>query len=308
MGVGTPKLKAPFPWFGGKSRVAHIVWERFGELDNYVEPFFGSGAVLLGSPRIHRYETVNDADGFVCNFWRAVAADPEQVAKYADWPVNENDLYARHAWLAPRRAELTARLEGDPDYFDAKIAGWWVWGISCWIGDGWCDVVPHRKRPHLSDAGQGVNQRAMAELAHAMRRLAERMRRVRVCCGDWIRIVSGSIVHRKGRAGRRIGVFLDPPYAHVTGRTEKLYGVEMPDTANVREWCVERQDDPDMRIALCGYDGEYDLPAWECVAWKARGGYAGQSRKHDNPNAKRERIWFSPSCVKPQRTLFDAMV
>ena len=40
--------KAPFPWFGGKSRVAHIVWDRFGNVPNYVEPFFGSGAVLLG--------------------------------------------------------------------------------------------------------------------------------------------------------------------------------------------------------------------------------------------------------------------
>jgi site-specific DNA-adenine methylase len=37
-------LKAPFPWFGGKSKVAPIVWERFGDVQNYVEPFFGSGA------------------------------------------------------------------------------------------------------------------------------------------------------------------------------------------------------------------------------------------------------------------------
>ncbi len=40
-------LKAPFPWFGGKSKVASLVWERFGDVQNYVEPFFGSGAVLL---------------------------------------------------------------------------------------------------------------------------------------------------------------------------------------------------------------------------------------------------------------------
>lgn len=39
-------LKAPFPWFGGKSRVAPQVWERFGDVDNYVEPFAGSLAVL----------------------------------------------------------------------------------------------------------------------------------------------------------------------------------------------------------------------------------------------------------------------
>ena len=43
-------LKAPFPWFGGKRRVAHIVWDRFGCVPNYVEPFAGSLAVLLGRP------------------------------------------------------------------------------------------------------------------------------------------------------------------------------------------------------------------------------------------------------------------
>ena len=37
-------LRAPFPWFGGKRRVAPEVWERFGDVPNYVEPFFGSGA------------------------------------------------------------------------------------------------------------------------------------------------------------------------------------------------------------------------------------------------------------------------
>jgi hypothetical protein len=42
---------------------------------------------------------VNDIDGYVSNFWRAVQADPELVAHYADWPVNEVDLHARHRWL-----------------------------------------------------------------------------------------------------------------------------------------------------------------------------------------------------------------
>ena len=43
--------KAPFPWFGGKARIAAQVWQRFGDVRNYVEPFFGSGAVLLNRPR-----------------------------------------------------------------------------------------------------------------------------------------------------------------------------------------------------------------------------------------------------------------
>lgn len=44
------KLKAPFPYFGGKSRVGPIIWDRFGDVKNYIEPFAGSMAVLLGRP------------------------------------------------------------------------------------------------------------------------------------------------------------------------------------------------------------------------------------------------------------------
>ena len=60
-------LKSPFPWFGGKSKVAKIVWDRFGEVPNYVEPFFGSGAVLLNRPHKAGTESINDLDCMVAN-------------------------------------------------------------------------------------------------------------------------------------------------------------------------------------------------------------------------------------------------
>ena len=77
------KLKAPFPWFGGKSKVSELVWQRFGDVSNYVEPFFGSGAVLLARPHDPKIETVNDLDGFVANFWRSMSLAPEAVAEHA---------------------------------------------------------------------------------------------------------------------------------------------------------------------------------------------------------------------------------
>src|SRR5690348_15182552 len=62
------QVKAPFPWFGGKSTVADLVWDRFGNVQNYVEPFFGSGAVLLNRAHPPGTETVNDLDCMVANF------------------------------------------------------------------------------------------------------------------------------------------------------------------------------------------------------------------------------------------------
>lgn len=153
-------LKAPFPYWGGKRRVAHIVWPRFGDVLNYVEPFAGSLAVLLARPYTIRTETVNDKDAYLANFWRAVQYDPDAVAHYADWPVNEADLHARHLWLV-NQTEFRESMMTDPEYYDAKIAGWWVWGISAWIGSGWCDVsgAVFEKRPHLADSGSGIHRK-----------------------------------------------------------------------------------------------------------------------------------------------------
>ena len=328
-------LRAPFPWFGGKRKVAYEVWRRFGAVENYVEPFFGSGAVLLGRPDPSGNETINDADGFVANFWRAVQHDPETTAAHADNPVNENDLHARHAWLVGERETLRARLEGDPDFYDAKIAGWWVWGIACWIGSGFCSgkgpwgVVNrqlvhlgngrgvnrqlvhlgsngqgvNRKLVHLGDNGQGVNRKRV-ELLEYFGALSERLRHVRVCSGDWSRVCGPSVTFKHGLTG----VFLDPPYADTASRTDDLYRVDSAQVAHdVRKWAIEHGKRDDMRIALCGYEGEHELPdSWAVYEWSAGEGFGGQAKER-NGNGKRERIWFSPACLSvDQPSLFDS--
>lgn len=152
-------LKAPFPWFGGKSRVAEVVWQRFGDVPNYVEPFAGSLAVLLSRPHEPRVETVNDKDCYLANFWRALAVDPDQLAHYADWPVNEADLHARHTWLVNSKEaeEWRRRMKTEPGHFDVKIAGWWVWGISQWIGSGWCSRPDWTGRSNAGRAARGFH-------------------------------------------------------------------------------------------------------------------------------------------------------
>ena len=332
-------LRAPFPWFGGKSRVADVVWERFGDVRNYVEPFFGSGAVLLGRACGARgTETVNDLDGFVANFWRAVALDPAAVWRWADSPVNEADLHARHVWLIQQMDDgFTDRLMGDPDFHDAKIAGWWVWGICSWIGSGWCSgdgpwwpdadgklangnagrgvnrQMPHlgdagrgvnRQMPHLSNAGQGVN-RKMPHLGNAgqggpMADLAERMRHVRVACGDWGRVLSDSVTWRHGTTA----VFLDPPYSDEAGHQISYRTTSGTVAHDVREWALANGDNPLLRIALCGYAGEgHDVlvsHGWTAHGWKAKGGYGSQGDGAGRANAARETVWFSPHCLDPK--------
>ncbi len=357
-------MRAPFPWFGGKSRAAELVWGGFGDVANYVEPFAGSLAVLLARPHAPRIETVNDLDCYLSNFWRAVKNAPEEVASWADWPVNEADLHARHRWLVGQE-EFRLRLRREPTYFDARIAGWWVWGICQWIGSGWCtnpegtgrrargvnvseqaarpnlsgDKGVHRrsrdltgaagweKRPRLGEklpragltaklpnvssgfgngTGHGVHAsgKPLEAIGEWMLVLADRLRRVRVCCGDWRRVLGRSATECIGVTG----ILLDPPYGEAAGRDPSLYAEESLSVAqDVRDWALEHGANKKLRIALCGYEGEHEMPKdWQCVEWKAGGGYAGAAGNTEN--ASRERIWFSPHCqrARAQASLFGA--
>lgn len=325
----TLRLKSPYIWMGGKRRVCDDVWERFGKVPNYVEPFFGSGAMLLGRPGgAQGIETANDLNAYLSNFWRAVQNDPDAVASAAADPVSELDLHARGDALFYKGFrlggktgrlilpdEFCERVREDVEFYDARAAGWWVWGQSSWIGDNWgrveCRALPHlgdagmgvnRQLPHLGDAGMGVTDTTRkAAIVAYMRQLAERFSRVRVCCGDWRRVLGPSPTVKLGITA----VFLDPPYA-VEDRAD-VYGSEDSATVahDVRAWCLENGNNPALRIALCGYD-EHDaeMPdTWERFAWKAAGGYASQG-DGSNQNGARESIHFSPACNR-QRSLFD---
>lgn len=313
----TTKLRAPFPWYGGKSRVADVIWQRFGgDVSNYVEPFFGSGAVLLGRPgNKFGTEMINDKDAFVANFWRAVKHDPQAVAEAADWPSNESDLTARHAWLAPKRAELTRRLEGDPDFYDAKIAGWWCWGISAWIGNGWCTndgpwrVIDgqlfnatklglrgacgiQRSRPNSVRHGV-LSAWCKSNVNEVFTALCKRLGNVIILAGDWSRAVSKESL----RFGTHVAVLLDPPYEMSRSR---VYAEDSSTIyAKVARWARDNGNNERLRIALCGYEGSFTKPdGWSEYAWST-----GEcDRRIDTQGARnrsRERIWFSPHCLKP---------
>lgn len=131
-------IRAPFPYYGGKALWAETVWQHFGKVDVYAEPFAGSLAVLLNNPSPARREVVCDTDSLICNFWRALINDPEATAHYADWPAFHPDLTSRHKWLIAWRLEHAHRLMDDAEFYDCKVAGWWVWGIANYIGTGWC--------------------------------------------------------------------------------------------------------------------------------------------------------------------------
>jgi DNA adenine methylase len=302
--------KPPFVYFGGKSPVAQVVWDALGaDVANYVEPFAGSAAVLFLRPQVGNIETINDADGFVSNVWRSIKADSDEVARWADELVSEAELHARHLWLLGQRERLTERLMGDPDFYDAKAAGFWIWGINCWIGSGWCSG----NGPWVAEGGvltlrnpcQGACAERLEWLKGYLAWFADRLRGVRVCCGDWSRVCGPSVTFKHGLTG----VFLDPPYPDTAGRAERLYAVDCEQVAHdACAWAIEQSANPLMRIVLCGYEGSHVMPEdWRVLEWKAAGGYGleGDEDSRGRVNRKRERLWFSPHCISPkERRLF----
>jgi len=318
-------MKPPYPWFGGKSAIMTNVWNRLGDTPNFVDPFLGSNAPLLSRPGWdwqagrwidgrNRIETVNDKDKFVANFWRAVNDDPEAVARWADWPVNETDLHARHLWLVNNES-FAEKMSSDPDYYDSKVAGWWIWGLCQWIGSGWCShpewktrpnirgagMGVHRlkqQRPHLGDAGRGVHRSTEINICEYFKMLCARLRRVRVCCGDWRRVLGPAPTEGNGITS----VILDPPYSMAAGRDNRIYAEDDLSIAHyVRQWAIANGDNPKLKIALFGYEDEHDhlMPAeWERLTWKTQGGYSGLGDGKGRANKAKERVWFSPYCLE----------
>ena len=319
-------MQAPFPYFGGKSSIAHVIWQALGDVRHYLEPFVGSAAVLLARPAEHKgnNEIINDMDCHIVNVWRSIRSKPDEVAFECDYPVSHADLMARHLYLLEHQAELRAKVLSDPEYCDAKMAGYWVWGQSCWIGTGFCDPKCKRstKIPH-TDRNNGVHKSLFwpeigtqipyltnkngictylekhsaapksEKLYEYLHQLSARLRRVTLLCGDWKQGFRTPFVLKEN-----CGIFFDPPYSAEAARYNNIYKHEDLTVAHeVREWC--KQWDGVCKIVLAGYEGEHnelEARGWAKIEWKANGGMANTGKGNDKSNRHRERLWLSPLC------------
>lgn len=309
------KYKAPFPYFGGKSRISDLVWEQFGLVSGYIEPFAGSAAIALANPNYQSLsmEVLNDFDGMVTNAWRAIKFDPEGVKEWVDWPMSELDLHARSEWVETQREELEARLRGegltdlmrkDPHYCDVKIAGWWIWGMCGSIGDAF--IKQKKAKPSITGPRGVFGSTFDPDIV--FEGLARRLKNTRIACGNWKRVLTEGILFYQ----TPVAVFLDPPYA-ATNRHDTYRHESYSIAHEVNDWCHEYGDREDVRIILAGYEGDYDLPnTWKCVPWKTAGGYGNIHRAEGGTtqgreNASRERLWISPSC-QPNMNFLDTFV
>ena len=263
-------MRPAFRYFGCKQRIADEIWRRLGDPAHYFEPFAGSLATLLARPTLAKHEYVGDTDCMIANFFRAAKNAPAKVALHAEYPPSSIDLKGRIRWLEGRRKTLEHDLLSDPEYFDAKCAGWYAWMQSVRVHNG--NSVCLGTKAGVCRPGESTHG--------YFARLAERLQNVTIYHGDWGRLARAAL--RLCRASL-CAALLDPPYK-IACRDIYHHGSKKV-CGPVKRWAVAAAS-PKLRIALCGYEGDYDMPKdWTEIPWKGR--FVGQ----------RERIWFSPHCL-----------
>jgi hypothetical protein len=145
----------------------------------------------------------------------------------------------------------------------------------------------------------GVQEPYNTNIYTWFRQLSERLRNVRVVCGDWTRVCGGNWQDNMGT----VGIFFDPPYG-IEDRDTGIYRQESLTVAgDVAKWCLERGKLKTYRIVLAGYVEEHEWLlgyGWRMETWTAGGGYgmtARQAGTQGQTNRFREALFFSPHCV-----------
>lgn len=101
-------MRTPLTYYGGKQLLAPQIVALMPAHRVYLEPFAGGAAVLFAKPRVAR-ETLNDADGQIVRFWRALRERPDELASAvaatpysrAEWEKCRFGPDRRTGWRAP---------------------------------------------------------------------------------------------------------------------------------------------------------------------------------------------------------------
>ena len=86
-------IKTPVSWVGNKTSILHILYALFPiRYERYIEPFGGSGAVLLGKAEPDKFEVYNDYNGNLVNLFRCMRDRPLSFIRELGFlPLNARD-------------------------------------------------------------------------------------------------------------------------------------------------------------------------------------------------------------------------
>lgn len=274
-------MRTPLTYYGGKQALARQIVPLMPAHRVYLEPFAGGAAVLFAKPRAER-ETLNDLDGQIMRFWRAVRDRPDDLAAaIAATP------YGREEWRISRDGDAEDDVEAarrllvnvDQSFSRSRQS----WSVPC-VGDG-----RGRWQP---GSWENLPPKILAA--------AQRLRGVALEHGDAI-----DLIPRWDRSDALI--YADPPY---TGplRATPAKGYAVDDDGALWGRLVDALlEVKHAAVILSGYPcPEADRLGWRMVQLsmkrtvQARGG----STLADAP----EVVWLSPSVPAPVGSLFSGLL
>lgn len=236
---------------------------------SYLEPFFGSGAVLFNKPP-SAIETVNDIDGDIVNFFRILRAEPLRLAHEISLTPYARDVF-----------DDAHENRGGSDFDRAYrfcIRNRMGHGFKTYEKTGFKIDVHARERSYCVDQWHNTADRIMAAATRLLdvqienRTALELIRRF-----DYSNVL----------------IYADPPYLLRTCGG-KQYRHEMTD-ADHEELLTALKRHSGM-VMLSGYHSElYDdmLSGWEQIEWKTY---------NQNADQRTEVLWVNFQL--PQTTLF----
>ena len=221
-------MKAVVKYPGSKWTLADWIISFFPEHHSYLEPFFGSGAVLFNKPRSN-IETVNDLDGNVVNLFECMRTDPEKMARSIYLTP-----YAREVYEKAFSKEPEEPFEKALNFYRRLNMGHGFRTNGQKVG--WKNDVQGRERAYAAADWVKLPERIL--------QVAERLRGVQIENMDAVKLI-------RRFNHKNVLIYCDPPYVLQT-RNGKQYCCEMEDSQHERLLDVlEAHRGP---VLLSGYD------------------------------------------------------
>lgn len=286
------KKLIPFGWYGGK--FSHLDWllPLLPESHHYVEPFAGSGAVLLNrdpSP----VETYNDLDGEVVNFFRVLRTEKDKLVEAIGLTPFSREEFSIACQLDPdlqpferaRRFYIRARQVRTGLAQTASIGRW----ANC----------KNTSRRGMS----GVVSRWLGGV-EALPDIAERLLRVQIENRPATQIIElyddVKTLH-----------YCDPPYIHETRGDSKAYAHEM--TNKQHEELAEVLNSVKGLVALSNYDCALMEKLFPKKKWFKT--FSPEKTIHSTKDKRVEVLWtnydprdFATTSAKPKQKSIEPSV
>ena len=218
-------MKTVLKYPGAKNRLAPWICEHIPQHDVYLEPFFGSGAILFNKPQCH-IETVNDLHGEVVNYFKVLRDSPNELIEAI-----YNTPYGREEYD-------NAYTDSDTNLERAR-----KFCVRCWQGFG-CANLHHNGFKSGQQRNSPNPARAWAKLPETLQEATKRLKNVQI-----EQLPAVELIKRYNTPD--VFIYCDPPYL-LDVRKKHLHKHEMSDEQHIEllEVLLEHPG----KVLLSGYD------------------------------------------------------